>query len=552
MEKIEYQISYNAVNKKFIDVQIVYKPVYIEEQFIVLQIPAWRPGRYELQQYAKNIHSFKVVNQDENPIQYSKKDINTWIIPFENNQSIKVSYKYYANQMDAGGSWVDEHQLYINPINCLMYVAHKLQKPCKLKLMLPNHYQVACGKLLDNNHELELDSYYELSDMPFIASKDLKPINYEVGNTLFTCWFQGKHQIDENQIISDFKAFTEQQLALFGDFPFEEYHFLIQSLPYHYYSHLHEPEYYFELLGISSHELFHAWNVCKIRPLELQPYNYSKPSYFQTGFVAEGFTTYYGDLMLVRAKVFTYLEYIDNFNRTLRLHFHNFGNSNSSLAESSFDLWLDGYQTSIPHRKVSIYQKGAFVACLLDWSIRKYTNHEKSLDDILQTMWNIYGKKNLGYTIQEIEAMIVSLGGLQTKDLFDEAIFGKTDLASWLKALAVEFGLQVNEMHPHAAIERMFGMKILANSKGYIVDTIAPDSPADLLMSKGDIILESDSQELMGIVLSNTLTMKVQRNHQLLDICLEMNNNLYFKWYELAIDASASEKVLQKQKLWLK
>src|SRR5690606_21236898 len=105
---------------------------------------------------------------------------------------------------------------------------------------------------------------------------------------------------------------------------------------------LHEDELYSQLLGVSSHELFHAWNIIKIRPKELSPYRFDKEVAFPTGYVAEGFTTYYGDLFLVRSNVFDHDTYFKELNLLFKRHYSNFGRLNYSLINSSIDLWVDG------------------------------------------------------------------------------------------------------------------------------------------------------------------------------------------------------------------
>jgi predicted metalloprotease with PDZ domain len=125
-------------------------------------------------------------------------------------------------------------------------------------------------------------------------------------------------------------------------------------------------ELYPELVGLASHELFHVWNVIRIRPAELLPYDFSRENYFPTGYVAEGLTTYYGDLLLARSGFFSPTEYLAELNGTLNRHFTSSNGAALSLTESSLDLWLDGYVAGVPGRKVSIYHKGTLTALILD------------------------------------------------------------------------------------------------------------------------------------------------------------------------------------------
>lgn len=364
---MEYTISAEKAYTHFITIQIKIETSSREK--VTLQLPAWRPGRYELANYAKNIQTFNVWDENGKQLSYTKPGKDSWGIDTQKTNSIVVAYKYFAKQMDAGGSFVDEAICYLNFINCLLYEESTINEPCSLKLDINKEFSVACG-IEPKDLYLKASSYYELADSPLIAAKNLQVYTYESHETTFKIWIHGNVAKSQEKLLNDFKRFTEKQLELFGEFPEKEYHFLLHILPYPHYhgvehakstvitlgpaSRFEEKDFYSNLVGISSHELFHAWNVCKIRPKELMPYNFQRETYFDTGYVAEGYTTYYGDLILARAGVYTVEEYFAELNILFKRHFENFGRQNKSLAESSIDLWLDGYVAGIPNRKVSI------------------------------------------------------------------------------------------------------------------------------------------------------------------------------------------------------
>jgi len=196
-------------------------------------------------------------------------------------------------------------------------------------------------------------------------------------------------------------------------------------------------------LGVSSHELFHAWNICKIRPQEMMPYDLTQENYFETGFVVEGVTTYFGDLFLAQSGVFSATEYIKELGAVLKRHFEQDGRAVQSLLESSYDLWLDGYTPSIPDRRVSIYQKGALVALLLDLTIRLKHQHQKSLNDVMKLMWERYGKTGIGYTLGDYRTVCELVYGDSLKVYFDECIAGASPLENMTAALLSEVGLDL-------------------------------------------------------------------------------------------------------------
>jgi predicted metalloprotease with PDZ domain len=167
--------------------------------------------------------------------------------------------------------------------------------------------------------KFQAENFQHLVDSPLMASPTLKLETYQVNGVCFHLWFQGEVHFEMAKLLDGFKAFTLKQMEAFGDFPAEDYHFLFQLLPY---KHYHGVEHQYstvitigpaeelkdkklmdELFGVSSHELYHFWNVCRIRPLELLPYDFSKEAYIETGVVAEGVTTYMGEFFLLKHRL---------------------------------------------------------------------------------------------------------------------------------------------------------------------------------------------------------------------------------------------------------
>jgi predicted metalloprotease with PDZ domain len=474
----------------------------------ILQLPAWRPGRYELANYAKNILTFEAYNDKDKPISFKKTTKDQWLLGEEANGQVTIKYSYYAQQMDAGGSWLDEHQVYINFINCLFYIPGRTSEPCSVELMIPDNYTIACG-LQSKGHVLFAESYAQLADSPMIASNNLAHEVITVNEIPFHIWINGNCKPDWSKLIKDFTAFIKIQIETMGSFPEKDYHFLFQILPYRHYhgvehanstvitlgpdTHINNKEMYSNLLGISSHELFHAWNICKIRPAELLPYDLSKENYFTTGYIAEGVTTYYGDLFLARAGVYSEKEYFDEVNDLLKRYYHNYGRHNLSVVDSSFDLWIDGYVPGIPNRKVSIYDKGAVIAFLTDLYIRSLTGHTRSLDDVLRALWNDYGQKGKGYSGENYQDIVEHITGKSAKDFFDKYVYGteaqETDLNRYLQ----EIGCILTESLPDELLQKDYGLKLVFREGKYIADALAPDSPAELYIEKDDELVTIDN-----------------------------------------------------------
>jgi len=432
-----------------------------------LQLPAWRPGRYELANYAKNLLAIDVLTAEEQRLAVQKLAKDRWLVHLQGADWVTVRYSYYAHQMDAGNSWVDENCVYINFINCLLYAEGHLEEPCQVRLQLPDGYQLACGLPQPAPHLLEAESYYRLVDSPLIASPNAQHRSYEVAGHRFYVWVQGEVHFSWERLLGDFRAFTAAQMQLLGGFPCPEYHFLLHALPdkhYHGVEHWNSTvmtlgpaeqiagELYPELIGLASHELFHAWNVIRIRPAELLPYDFSRENYFPTGYAAEGLTTYYGDLFLARSGFFKPTQFLAELNRTLNRHFMNSNRAALSLMQSSFDLWLDGYAAGVPGRKVSIYHKGALAALILDLEIRRQTGDQKSLDDVMRLLWERHGQTGIGYSHQDYVALVEEVAGTPMPDYFADCITGTVPLQNRIAAALRHVGcdLEVVDLPDHS------------------------------------------------------------------------------------------------------
>jgi predicted metalloprotease with PDZ domain len=438
---MNYKITIEDPNSKYIAIEATL--YHNNNKEIEVQLPAWRPGRYELQNFAKNIQTFEAFTRDGILLQTKKITKDRWLVDAQGNSEVVLKYRYYADQTDAGGSYVDKSLLYVNPINCCVYVEGRIDEKCTVAVEGIEKQELAGGMrstFVNGFHHFDADDFCHLTDLPFLLSAKLQHEVYEVNDVSFHIWVAGHCEIPWNEVLSDFQKFTQTQFDVFGEFPEPDYHFVLWVLPTAYYHGVEHrnstmmvlgpdtqpfDEVYGDLLGLASHELFHAWNVCKIRPVELIPYNYTKENYFETCFVAEGITTFYGDWMLYRSGVFDENQYNKELETCYRRHFETAGEATQSLTESSFDLWLDGYTRSVPNRKVSVYHKGAIAAQILQFQLEKVG---KSLDDVMQLMWERFGKPFTGYTFEDYKTCCEEIIGYDLSDYFEKCITGTESL----------------------------------------------------------------------------------------------------------------------------
>jgi predicted metalloprotease with PDZ domain len=513
---MKYQFSYQNASRQYIDIE--FRAKVKGESTMHIQLPAWRPGRYELGNFAKNIQKWQAFDENDTPLKYKKVTKDLWEIACGQAKEVVVRYNYFAADLNAGSTYLDEQQLYVNPVNCCLYLPNRMDETCELELILPKSYEIASSlktkKKTKTQIVLGAKDFDELADSPFIASPSLKKLSYKVGKTNFYLWFQGEIKGDEKRLLKDFKAFSEEQGKLFGGFPFEEYHFLFQILPYKAYHGVEHcdstviclgPTYdvlkkeklYDELLGVSSHELFHAWNVKRIRPAEMWPYDFSKENYSRLGYLAEGATTWYGDIMLYRSGAFDENSFLKTFNQLMNRHFNNPGVENLSVADSSFDTWLDGYERGVPNRKSSIYTEGALITFILDTEIRESSKGKYSFDDVMRSFYFDFYLKDKGVTEKDYQSTVERFVGRSMKEFFNKYVNGSKDILPKLKQALERLGYQLEAKRRDNFHESHLGFICEGNK----VAMIYPDSAAE----KAGLMIEDELIRINGNKLNDDL-----------------------------------------------
>jgi predicted metalloprotease with PDZ domain len=545
---MKYTLSYQQPHQQFLDIKFEIDGV--DQNELLIQLPAWRPGRYELGNFAKNVQKWGAYDANGNQLKHEKVKKDLWKVQTNGADKVEIRYNYYASELNAGSTWLDEKQLYVNPVNCFLYVPDRADESCVIELQLPDDYEVASPLEQPAKHQMLAANFQQVADSPFIASNSLQHKTYTCEDILFHVWFQGEIKLDWDKIITDFEKFTKVQIDAYGEFPVKEYHFLNQILPYRTYHGVeHEqctvislgPSYhimgsmYDALLGVSSHELYHTWNIKAIRPAEMYPYDFSKENYSKLGYVAEGVTTYYGDIMLLRGKVFSNQEYFKELEKQLKRHFDNFGRENLSVADSSFDTWLDGYVQGIPNRKVSIYTEGCLIAFMTDVSIQRHTKNKKSLDDVMKILYTDFAKQGKGYTESDYQNAIKTITGSSFDTIFDNFVWGTTSYKELLEKCFDTLGLKMIEEPTASVAESNYGFKFTFENGVATVGSLYPDSVADKAgLAKKDKVLavngfgvNNDLDHWLGYFGKESVELTISRENELKTIVLSEQGSYY-------------------------
>ena len=549
---MKYTISYNHPEKHFIDFELSIS--VLKKDSLVLQLPAWRPGRYELGNFAKNIKDFKILDSQNNLVLFNKKNKDSWEVNTVKYDEIIVKYSYYAAELNAGSTFLNEDQLYINPVNCMMYVEGESDLGYEISFSIGKDMDLFTSLAKQSKHVLKAKSFDELADSPIIASNSLQYKKREISGLDFHFCFQGEIKVDWNMVFNDFEKFIEYQIAQFGNFPHEEFYFLFQITPYKSYHGVEHHKstvillgasydvfgkLYNEFLGVSSHELYHVWNIKSIRPIQMHPYEFSKENYTHLGYVAEGVTTYMGDRMLYESGVFSKEDYFKELKTLLIRHFHNDGRHHYSVAESSWDTWLDGYVAGVPGRKVSIYVEGALIAMICDAKIRKQTNHEKSLHDVMK---ELYSGSNLetNYDKERYKKTLEKISGIDFTDVFNDLIYGTKDFTKYLKKAFNVFGWDYTNI-PSQKLANRYGLKTLFKDGNSLVVSVLEGSVAylsalakdDKLIAVNGFTINNDLESWMKYFLDDDLVLLIEREGKLKEITLGKINDFQYYNYEI-------------------
>jgi len=572
---IRYSIIGSSPHKHYID--IIVKIETRSQSEIEVQLPAWRPGRYELANYAQNIQYWQVFDENEKRLKSHKVSKDKWVIETNGAPEVTVCYNYFANQLTAGDSYFDEKQLYVNPVNCLINMEERINEPCELTLVnLPEHFQVVCAIPFDADRKAIAKDFHTLADSPFMAAAIIQHEKYTVGNSNFHIWMLGNVNPDWNRILSDFEAFTAKQIEMFGEMTVQTYHFLFQ-LPdfkfYHGVEHLDStviclgpayrlmhPEVYTEFTGISSHELFHSWNVKSIRPIEMMPYDYSKENYTVLNYVSEGVTNYYGDLMLLRSGIYHWDLFAIETAKIIEKHLHNYGRFYQTLAEASMDSWVDGYKPGAPDRKISFYLKGTAVAWALDINIRRDTNNMHSLDSVMNTLYHDFAKKGKGYTEKDYLDIISNFAGKDYTSFFEKYVWGLEAVEIALNDAFEYIGCLLETSPNKFYYEEKMGLRLLEPellNKSQICN-VAPGSPADAarlspndeIVAVNGIHIEKNLDEMLRLFRGTPVQLSFIRNKELLLTSIIEGNDSYYPIYHIIKNPGVNESQKQNFSLW--
>lgn len=481
---ISYQVYFRQPELHNIEIEM--KISVDNTEPVQLYMPVWTPGSYMVREYSKNLDQFQVFNESKKNVSFQKNSKNTWSFIPEKVGEYFIHYRIYANEWSVRTNHVDIDHAMLNGAPTFIAVKGWENKTHQIIFHPQEHWKVISSSLLEDGNEwIRIAENYDLLvDSPTeIGNHEV--LTFNVKNVLHEVALVGISNLDRMSFLKDLKAIVQEEIKLFAtDHPCKRYLFIIHHTENVYggLEHLncslnmvprwnYEPrDKYLQSMSLLSHEYFHLWNVKRIRPKELGPFDYQQENYTRQLWAIEGVTSFYDDYFLYLSGVSSITEYLKTVTENINKVVNSPGDTFQTLVESSFDAWVKYYRQNenTHNNQVSYYVKGATVVTALNLLILDATNAEKSMNDVMRALYQSYlqNKKN-GYTEEELLEVCETVAGISLKEFFDQHIYGNEpiDYAYYL-SLA---GLQLYETNEDLY---QFGWTINNKEGKYIISKI--------------------------------------------------------------------------------
>ena len=492
-----------------------------------LALAAWIPGSYLVREFARHVVSIEA-HAGTRAVRLRKLDKHTWQAA-RCEGPLRVRYRVYAWDLSVRTAHLDATHGFFNGTSVFLRVLGQEDRPCEVLIEPPEGpayagWQVAttlpeAGAPRHGFGRYRAADYDELVDHPVEMGR-FTLAAFEAGGARHEIAITGRHDADTARLGRDLARICGEQIRLFEPrtrrAPVSRYLFQVMAVGEGYGGLEHRsstallcsrndlpwpgqhgvPEGYRSFLGLASHEYFHTWNVKRIKPAAFAHYDFQQENYTRLLWIFEGFTSYYDDLVLVRSGVIDRKAYFELLAKTISGVLRAPGHRVQSVAESSFDAWIKYYRQdeNTPNAVASYYAKGSLVALALDLAIRTGSGGSRSLDDVMRTMWQRYGRdfftERRGLGEDEFPRLLEEASGLQLDGQIRRWAYGTGELplAELLKGVGVRLELGRDKPGP-----AMLGVKLAARDGQLTVATAYSGRAAQRAgLSAGDALVAVD------------------------------------------------------------
>jgi predicted metalloprotease with PDZ domain len=412
------------------------------ESEVEIFLPVWTPGSYLVREYARNIEAISVSGAEGKPLPFAKSSKNRWRIRTEGADEILFAYRVYCREMSVRTNWVEDSFALINGAPTFVTLAGRLAWPQEVQLELPPQWKTAITGLPEiGPHQYLAEDYDTLVDSPILCGNP-QVYGFEVDGIPHSLVNEGEHGVwDGARSAADAETLVRRHREMWGALPYRKYVFLnlltetSGGLEHRNSACLMTSRWatrtrkgYLGWLSLVSHEFFHVWNIKRLRPVELGPFDYENENYTRSLWIAEGITDYYGPLTVRRAGLSSADEYLTSLSESIHTLQSTPGRKVQSAEQSSWDAWIKLYRPdeNSVNTTISYYTKGAVVAWLLDARIRR-TAGGRSLDDLMRLAYERYSGER-GFTPEQFQALAAEIAGVPVEEFFRRAVESTEEL----------------------------------------------------------------------------------------------------------------------------
>ena len=589
-----YRIGLDERGKHLISVRAFFP---VEGDTTELMMPTWTPGSYLVREYARHVQDLGAFAPSGEPLKVVKTKKNRWRVSTKDQQEVVVEYKVFAREMSVRSNFVDASLAVLNGASTFLTAVGHFDRPHIVEINLPKDWRGCVSGLsrVEDSETTEPERSDRALGTHFIASDFDQLVDSPLlcGNpTVHRFWALSKEYVfansdessgwDGDKSVRDLKRIVEEHVSFWGDAPYDRYVFLNineggggglehknSTLMMSRRFVTDDRDNYLSWLGLVSHEFFHTWNVKRLRPEALGPFDYESEILTPDLWIAEGFTSYYGDLLLARAGVINDEEYLKELSKTMDRVQNTPGRNVQSLRSASFDAWIKYYRPddNTVNSAISYYSKGALVAFLLDAKIREHTRHKKSLDDVMRAAYEKFSEAE-GFSSEAFRKVASEVAGLDLSAFFERYVDG-TDELEYGHALSF-FGLRFKEAPVKSGPEQDAGSEtshdedtgawlgVDMTERG-VVTRVRSDGPASGLLNVDDEVLaangfrvssESLDSRLKHLRHGQVLNLLVSRRGKIQEIAVKLERAPEQIW-ELEPHPKATMTAKHNRFLWL-
>jgi predicted metalloprotease with PDZ domain len=456
MDLIRYALTFPAPHTHYLEVRADVPTS--GQDTIELLMAVWTPGSYLVREFARHVEGVAAEGPTGVTLAVKKSAKNRWRIATGGAPAITVTYRVYCREMSVRTNWIEAGFAMLNGAPTFLTLADQTPRPHEVTIVPASGWARSITALAEGDggpHRYRAPDYDTLVDSPILVGNpavyeftvDGKP-HYLVneGDTTF---------FDGPRAAKDLEAIVGAHHRFWGSLPYDRYLFINMITEVgggleHGSSTLlmtgrwatRTRKAYLEWLELASHELFHVWNVKRLRPVELGPFDYERETLTPSMWVVEGITDYYGDVLVHRAGLSTREEYLESLSDKIEQLQTTPGRAVQSATLASIDAWIKHYRPdeNSPNTAMSYYTKGAVVAFLLDAKIQRATGGARSLDDVMRAAYQEYSGAR-GFTQGEFRALVERVARTDFGRFWSSAIdgTGELDYAEALDVLGLRF-----------------------------------------------------------------------------------------------------------------